>query len=322
MDFTHEFLPLLEKMLWPLFRLILVMVVGMVAAHLIEALHWTRFIARLALPLMRIGHLREVAAASFSMAFISPAASNALLAEAYTTGEISRRELAFANLFNSTPTFLVHLPTLMSMAFAFLGKYAFIYVGLTFTAAALRTSCTMVAGWLFLPPAPQGQRTAPVIPAKKDQPDLIRITLRHVKKRLFKLLLFTIPIYCLVFAMQQAGWFTIAEQFMARHIGIFPFLQPEAVGIVVLHLAAESGAAFAAASSLMATTSLHPPEIIMALLVGNIVSSPMRAFRHQLPSYAGFFTPALAFHLVVMNQACRVLSLAVVTFLYYTLAGT
>jgi len=43
----------------------------------------------------------------------------------------------------------------------------------------------------------------------------------------------------------------------------------------------------------------------------------MRAVRHQFPSYAGYFTPALALHLVLANQACRAASLIVVTAAYY-----
>ena len=45
----------------------------------------------------------------------------------------------------------------------------------------------------------------------------------------------------------------------------------------------------------------------------------MRAFRHQLPAYSGYFKPALATEMVAINQACRVLSLMAVATLYYCL---
>ena len=311
-------LELLHTLLWPLSRLLVAMVIGQLVANLLEALHWTRFVARLASPLVRLGHLQAVAGASFSLAFFSPAAANALLAESYEKKELSRRELMFANLFNSSPTYLVHLPTLFSLVYAFLGNAAFIYVGLTFLAATGRTALTIVFGRLLLPPLPNACVSC-ILDERPEKPwrEVVATTLRRFKKRIGKLILFTIPTYCAIYAMQQAGWFTAAERIMADHAGVLSFLRPESLGIIVLHLAAESGAALSAAASLAHTGALSTPEIIMALLVGNIVSSPMRAFRHQFPAYAGYFTPSLAFHLVVMNQLCRVLSLVAVAWGYY-----
>lgn len=305
----------------PLLRLVGTMCVGLLLASLLESLHWTRFVARLASPLARAGHLREVAAASFALAFFSPAASNSLLAEAHSRGELNRKELVFANLFNSSPTFLVHLPTLLSLVFAFLGSSAFVYVGLCFLAAALRTTGTIVTGRILLPPPPQGGTP---VTKEEGEPDnwrnILSLTLRRLKKRLTKLLIFTIPIYCLFFTAQQAGWFTAMEHWLANHSGWLSFLDPKAFSIVALYLVSESGAALSAAASLADTGALASQQIIIALLVGNILSAPMRAVRHQFPSYAGYFTPALALRLIVANQLCRSVSLALVAFLYYCYA--
>ena len=60
------------------------------------------------------------------------------------------------------------------------------------------------------------------------------------------------------------------------------------MGIIIFHLAAELGPALGAAGSLLQEGALTSHEIIVALLVGNIVSTPMRAIRHQLPAYSGF----------------------------------
>ncbi len=312
---------LLHSLGLPLLKLIGTICVGLFVAVLLESLHWTRFVARLASPLVRLGHLRDVAGASFALAFFSPAASNALLAESVAKGELSRRELVVANLFNSSPTFLVHLPTLFSVAYAFLGRAAFLYVGLTFGAAVLRTLGTVLAGRIFLPAPAAG---CPDCRLPEEGPRTVKNLLSKVakrfRKRLTKLLLFTVPVYCLFYFLHQVGFFDAAERVMADHLDMFPFLRPEAVGIVVLHLAAESGAAFGAAASLAASGALATHEIIMALLVGNIISSPVRAVRHQFPSYAGFFGPRDAAVLVTANQACRAASLAVAAMFWYAWA--
>ncbi|MCL1939348.1 MAG: hypothetical protein FWG04_01655 [Desulfovibrionaceae bacterium] len=310
---------LYTKLLLPLLRLAGVMCIGLLLASLLESLHWTRFVAKLAAPLARAGHLHETSAASFALAFFSPAASNALLAEAHARGEMTRGELMFANLFNSSPTFLVHLPTLFSLVFAFLGPLAFVYVGLCFAAAALRTVCTLVAGRLMLP-EPKARRIGCEergAEQARDWRKTVDITWGRFRKRIVKLLIFTVPIYVFFFALQQAGAFRAAERWMADHSGWLAFLNPKSLSIVAMSLLSESGAALSAAAALADAGALAPREIVMALLVGNIISTPMRAVRHQFPSYAGFFSPALALPLVLANQACRAASLVAVTAVYY-----
>ena len=81
--------------------------------------------------------------------------------------------------------------------------------------------------------------------------------------------------------------------------------------------AAELGAALGAAGSVLQTGGLSPRDVVLALMVGNILSTPMRAIRHQLPSYAGFFRPALALRLILANQGLRAASMTVVTLVYY-----
>lgn len=301
----------------PLTRLVLFMSCGLLAANLLEALHWTRFMARLAFPLARMGHMGEASAAAFALAFFSPGAANALLAEKYACGGLSRRELVLSNLFNSSPAFLVHLPTTAAMVFSFLGWNGFYYVGISFAGASLRTLGTALCGrWLLPPPEPSTTRER-----RREGfywPAVARKVLRSFIKRFRKVLLFTVPIYILFFALRHVGVFAAIEQFLADHVGVLSFLKPEALGIVVLCLAAELGAALSAAAAV--SVSLSSADIIMALLVGNILSSPIRAIRHQFPSYAGYYAPAMAATLVLVNQSARVLSLGLLTALFYVAA--
>ena len=106
---------------WPLLRLLLGLAVGLLVANLLEALRWTRHLAKLAAPLARAAHLRDVAGASFSLAFVSPAAANGLLSDSHNLGELSNNELMLANLFNSLPAYLVHTPTIFLLTWPVLG---------------------------------------------------------------------------------------------------------------------------------------------------------------------------------------------------------
>ena len=59
----HSLALLWQGLLWPLLRLLLGLCAGLLLANLLEALRWTRHLSRLATPLARAAHLRDVAGA-------------------------------------------------------------------------------------------------------------------------------------------------------------------------------------------------------------------------------------------------------------------
>lgn len=307
---------------WPLMRLTFFISVGLFVGNLIESLHWTRYAAKLAEPLARRARLKDVSAASFSMAFFSGITANTMLSEAHDKGEISDRELILSNLFNSLPTYFLHLPTIFFIAAPFIGSAAAVYVGLTAFAAVLRTAAITVSGRYLLPPLTEG-----CIPCRLDEMEkarkkssAIKKTWSRFKKRLPKVLYLTAPIYTLFFVVKQLGLFSWLQEMMAGNVGFFSFLPPEALGIVAFHMAAEFTAGLAAAGALIADSGLTETQVVLALMLGNVLSSPMRAFRHQFPYYAGIFKPRMAFKLIMFNQVTRALTIALVGGAYALLA--
>jgi len=286
--------------------------------NLIEALNWTRGVARLAAPLTRAGRLQDIAGASFSMAFFSGVAANSMLAEAHAKGRLSRRELVLANLFNSMPTYFLHLPTMFFVTVPFLGRAALLYVGLTFTAAILRTVGIVLLGRVLLPPLPEGCITCRLDELKSaGWKEALARTWERFVKRIRRVVVITVPIYVAVYLLGKYGFFEAAGDWLASRVGIFAWLPPEALPIVVFNIAAETVAGLATAGALLDAGTLPVRDVVMALLVGNILSTPMRAFRHQFPYYAGIFSPSLAGRLIVYNQLLRVGSLVLVGAVYY-----
>lgn len=310
MDFTH----LWHTLLWPLGRLLVSLAVGLLVANLIEALNWTRFLARLAAPVIRVGHLKDVIGASFSMAFFSGMAANSLLAEAYTSGRLSDRELVLANLFNSLPTYFLHLPQMFFITVPFLGpRPAGTYVGLTLFAAILRSAAILVYGRTVLPPLPEGCLVCHL----KDEGFSWKKALRkgwvRFTRRIRSMLLFTVPIYIGFHYLTVLGFFTVLEKWLSDHLAFLSWMTPQAVSIVMFQVVAESSAGLAAAGALLGAGDLTTRQVVLALLVGNVLSTPMRAFRHQFPYYAGIFKPRAAMRLIVHNQAFRAASIVLVT---------
>lgn len=312
---TPEFiLQLWIQILWPLLRILTFISVGLVVGNFIEALNWTDRMAVLARPLIRLGRLSAVTGASFSMAFFSGVSANTMLAEAFDTGKIDKKELVLANLFNSLPRFFLHLPTVFFLTAPFIHGAAFIYVGITFTAALLQTFGVVLVGRLLLAGEP-----CEVVMRKKDKVSLKQAghrAVRRLQKRIPKILKFLVPVYIIFFILGHYGIFQKIEGLMAGSV-FLSWLDPQSLSIILLHVTAEFSAGLAAASVLLANNSLGYREVVLALLVGNILAAPIRAMRHQFPYYVGIFKPKLAAELVGVSQVTRATSIILVGFVYY-----
>ncbi len=302
---------------WPLLRLLLFISIGLLVANFIEALNWTRKMALVARPLTRFGHLSATAGAAFSMAFFSGVSANTMLAEAYEQEKIGKRELILANLFNSLPTYFLHLPTTFFITAPLIRGAAFIYIGLTLGAAVVRTLTISLLGRFLLPEQEPAARSGPEEGQEQTLSSAWQRTLVRFRKRIRKIVRYTVPIYILFFLLAQAGLFARLETFMAAHLPFLAWLSPQAISIITLQVAAEFTAGLAAAGALLQDGSMEASQVVLTLLIGNVLSSPVRAIRHQFPYYAGIFRPRLAVQLIAASQSFRTLSIALVAFLYY-----
>ncbi len=317
-------IPLLwDALLWPLIRLIFLVSLGVMAGNFIEALNWTHQVARISRPLTRLGKLSAVSGAGFSMAFFSGVAANTMLAEAYDQGRISKMELVLANLFNSLPRFFLHLPTVFFLTVPLIKGAAFLYVGLTLSAAVLQTGLVVLAGHFLLSPQPAAARD--LKSTESDTPVTWKQALgkswTRFQQRIGKILIFTVPAYVLFFYLNQLGFFDMARNFLADHVWFLSWLNPQALGIAALHVGAEFAAGLAAAGALLDASSISHRDAVLALMAGNVLATPIRALRHQFPYYVGIFRPKLAVELIVVSQIFRVAVIILVTVVYAALSA-
>lgn len=315
-------IPLLWSGLFlPLIRLIFFVSLGVMVGNFIEALNWTRQVAKFVKPLTRMGRLSSISGAGFSMAFFSGVAANSMLAEAHDQGKLSKRELVLANLFNSLPRFFLHLPSVFFLTMPLIKGAAFIYVGLTLTAAALQTGLVVLAGRLLLPPRKRDVKDVPVSGEAETVSwgEALAKSWHRFQNRIVIILRFTVPAYILFFFLNHFGFFQSAQKFLADHVSFLAWLHPETLGIVALHLTAEFAAGLAAAGALLDASSIGYRDVVLALMAGNVLAAPVRALRHQFPYYVGIFRPKLAVELIVVSQVFRVLTIMLVTVVYYFL---
>ena len=314
--------------MWPsLFRPLLSMLgalaAGLAVGLVIEGCGWAPLLAKAARPITRWGKLPDDCGAAFATAFISAAASNTLLMEAHQNGRLTRRQMRLGYLLNTgLPVFLLHLPTTFFIVAPLARSAGVLYLTLNGLAALLRTMLVLILTRC-------GERQSDALSSARHQAKIIPITSARSKqtappriawgsfaerfrKRLLRLALFTVPTYLFIHALQQAGAFDALRDVTARWIGT-GLLPVEAAGVLVFAAASEFSTGVAAAGALLDAGALTLRDTVLALLIGNVVATPLRALRHQLPAHAGIFTPSLGLKLLLLSQSYRVISLAVVT---------
>ena len=139
-------------------------------------------------------------------------------------------------------------------------------------------------------------------------------------KRLQRIMLLVVPVYLVVMLVSQLGFFTWLRLKLAG--GITSAVVPvEAMSVVIFSLVAEFTSGFAAAGALLEAGTLAIRETVIALLLGNVVATPVRALRHQLPYYMGIFRPRLGVSLIALGQTLRVISVVIVGGAYILLTA-
>jgi hypothetical protein len=298
---------LYARLLKPLFTLTLAIAVGLLAGMVIETAGLAARLGSLAAPLLRLGHLRQPSALAFTAGFLSAVSASTILMNSYQDGAISRRELVLSALLLTFPAFFAHLPTLFFTITPLLGRWGILYLALLLAADGLRTAAYLLYGRLTLPAPAAAAPPPPPAPASAWA-QIWQETREKFLARLKRILMLTIPIYVAMFLAQEAGLF----QAVRTHLAAFlkgTQVPVQALSILAFSLAAEATGGFAAAGAFLEARALSPAAVLLTLLLGTILSSPMRAVRHQLPYYLGVFTPGLGLRLMVLSQLFRTLSL-------------
>ncbi len=286
----------------------------------LASLGWAERMAVLARPLMRLGRLGDTSGAAFTAALFSQLMANTMLVTFQNEGRISSRELRLSYLVNTgLPVFFLHLPTTVSIIVPLVGLAGVGYLGLVFLAACLRTLLVLLYARTVPLPVEQvtenGTATdAPLPGPRRGARDPRGISLeiwRKFRRRFLRVALYTAPIYVLIFLAHERGVFDWLRDSLTGSVNM-GFLPVEAAGVIVFSLAAEFTSGVAAAGALLHAGALSPLQVVLALTLGNLVATPVRALRHQLPSHMGLFSPRLGLELLLTSQSLRVASLLVV----------
>ncbi|UZP67140.1 nucleoside recognition domain-containing protein [Desulfovibrio mangrovi] len=306
------------KLIHPLLRMLLYLGVGLLVGLAVEGMGWAPMLARVVRPLMRFGNLRDESGAAFTAAFFSGTTANTMLMNYWQDGRITQQEMRLSYLVNTgLPVFLLHLPTTFFIVVPMTRTAGIIYLSINALAALLRTIA--VLAWSRI----QLSTSATATPQAETMPQSRKTTMQKVLdafgKRFRRIITITAPVYFLMYALNQTGAFDYLRDAFS-HWAVTGLLPVEAAGVVVFSVAAEFTSGIAAAGALLDAGTLTTQQIVLALILGTIVATPIRALRHQLPSHAGVFTPKLGLVMLLQSQFLRITSLLAVTWAYLALA--
>ena len=320
LEFFDElnFQQVMTRLLWPLFRLMTFIGIGLAAGQIIEASGWSKYLGALAAPLFRFGNLGRLCSSAFSTAFFSGVAANAMLLDFYKEGKISRRQLFLTNFVNQLPAYFLHLPTTFFIVVSLTRWAGILYFVVTFAATLLRTLLFLVYGHFRPFETRPGHREDVHEPEPRNFGKIWNGIKQKFPTRIINIAVYVLPIYIFIFVINAMGFFTVARNWMAQYV-VTTFIPVEALSMVILSFAAEFTSGFAAAGALLDAGVITTKQTVLALLIGNIIAFPIRALRHQLPRYIGIFSPKMGTQLLLMGQGFRVVSLVIMGTIYYYL---
>jgi len=294
----------------PLLRTLLSISLGLLIGQLIEALGLTTRLGRLVWPLINWARLPGAAAASFVSAFVSGVLANTMLFTGWQEGRLTKKGLVLANLLNgSIPAYVLHMPTMVFIVISLAGKAGAVYVLLTFAAAWLRLFGVVMVSRMIMPECEACSYADPV--KKKPWRETWAETWPKFKARLKRMIMIVVPVYLSVILAAEAGFFTWLREAAAGWIST-TVVPVEAMSLVVFAVAAEFTSGFAAAGALLESGTIAVKEAVLALLIGNVAATPIRALRHQLPHYMGIYSPGLGAKILLVGQGVRVLSIVLI----------
>jgi hypothetical protein len=269
---------------------------------------WSRFASFLALPLIRFGRLPEVSGVAFVTALFSNNAANTLVASSRSEGNITRREMLISGLCNSYPAMVSHSLRILFPLLSAIGMAAVYYYSFTFGTGLLMTIVFLVISRSYA----SGDATEALGNGegclekrkKYNWGEVFRKSAHRTGVTVLRLLYITAPIYLVVAYMSKHHMFDVWKEFIPASMS--QWLSPEVMAVLAARLGGLVNAA-GVASGFLADHKMEHWQIVLAFLVGNVITNPIRTLRRNLPAAMGIFPGRDGLWIVLILQTLRLL---------------
>jgi hypothetical protein len=282
---------------------------GVVLAQLFVELRWLDKLSWLARPMMKLGHLHPECAGSFVVAVLSPTAGHSMLARYQNEKRINRPELIIAAIMNALPGYIAQGRSILPVTMPLIGVFGLVYYGLVLLADLIKSLILLAIGRMILPRPASGELSLQSSSNHKQPSFKVALlnSLRDSRKIIPKTLKTLIPFTLVAFLLIGFGVFDLA----ARHLGAVAHLFPvpqASLPIIAARLISPIGA-YTIAGGLLSKGMLEGKDIVVALLVGTLLST-VPNIRYLVPYYFGIFGAITGTQLVIVSTLMRILVFA------------
>lgn len=288
-----------------LIKLFILVGVACFIGAIFEYKAWSRFAAFLAEPLIRFGRLPKVSGVAFLTAIFSNNAANTLVSGSYSENRITREEMIISAMCNSYPAMVSHSLRILFPLFSAIGMAAIYYYSITFGTGLLMTIAFLLISRYRKNISDDTDCAASV--KKGEEMSWIEILKKSSKRTssvLIRMFTITAPIYFLVAYLSKQGVFNVWKQAMPEAIG--KYLSPEIMAVLAARLGGLVNAG-SVASEFLRQHNINAWQIVLAFLIGNVITSPIRTIRRNLPSAMGIFPRRDGLWIVLTLQSLRFL---------------
>ncbi len=307
-------LPFWPRKAFLLAELALFITIGVLVGQMLEVSGYVRYFAILTWPVLKMGRLGATAGPAFLMAFQSGAVANSMLVASRDKGRLNARQLYTSVLVVSCLSLFAHLPTyVLPIGSVFGAEATAALFGVRFVAIFAEIIVILAVSNLVicrftdetLPEVDLDPDTDEDLPeGRKKKPKKFWPTVWSRSRRTLKrLMIYLIPTFAVMAGLEYFGAFEKMAETMPG-LFTFSFLPPQSAVIIPAQALSLYNGAIAAANYLDAG-AISMKQAVLTILIGSLVTAPIRTFKHALPTYVAVLGPKTGLVMAVSAQVLR-----------------
>lgn len=301
---------------WPrktfiLVELVIYISLGVFLAQILEVSGLMKYFAILAWPVTKLGNLGQAAGPAFIAAFQSGAVANSMLVASTDRGFLNKRQLyssvfvvSCLSLFAHLPTYVIPIGSVFGMkatAMLFGVRFAAIFFEIIFI---LLVSNLVVRPWSDKRfPAIAIDSPSEVRESRKRKKGFWATVWSRSKRTLRRLIIFLLPTFVIMVIAEYFGFFKWLSDALPS-LFTLSFLPSQATVIIPAQAMSLYNGAIAAANFLD-DGSLTVKQAVLIILVGSLITAPIRTVKHALPTYVAVLGPKAGVIMAVSAQILR-----------------
>lgn len=277
---------------------------------LIEERNWSDFMKRFTKPIALWANLPLISATAIFSSFFSLVAANSMLTAAYQNQQMNRLQLRVSAMCTSLMSYIYHSLRIMYPTIAAVGIVGASYFGLLFGFSFFVVFVALLVSKLSTKTS-NFIKQSNVSEESKKTPNSWSVSFRNAWRKTFlvlkKMFFIAIPMFLFFSFLSKIGFFDVSESFFNLS-GLGQYIPPEGIAVATSMIGGILSAATVAAGFIK-SGNLESTQVLLALLVGNIISLPIRSLRRSLPAAMSVFPSKEALVIVFLNQGSRFVSI-------------